>query len=237
MLHHFHYFYQNQSINNLSFSNAISFIANIVTIAGIALLVFAYLDYKNKQKEEKKDKLKEILRAISSVKYQLKVIGDWCNSQKGGYHEKDISDWIKKERNIRGNPFHNIFMIEYSSIKDLTVLPAIEYFNEEISESVARVNQWITSFNSTLNDIKQFSLTRDSDKNIILHLKLNKVLTVKITPEEDRFISKLVEMYAILHFQIIGDQTTETLYFWYKKLVSLLRELEKQTLENLKKLD
>ena len=218
-----------QTPHSQNIADLISLIANIVTIIGIVGLLLAYRDYKNRQNEEKKKKLTETIRAVRSVKHQLDVIGKWTGFSGGGYKQKDQASWIKSQANIVGNPFHSVFNIEYSSIINLGVLPAMEYFSNDINEAIAFVEQWVTSFNSNLEGIKRFSYSRTADSNIILHLKLNKAIKVGLTTEEKRFVSKLVEMYTILHFQIIGDETTKTLHFWHKRLKSLLDKLEKET--------
>jgi hypothetical protein len=214
----------------------ISFFANIVTILGIVGLWIVYIDYKNRKREEKRERLNETLRAIRSVKYQLSVIGRWTNFENGGYSVKDQTEWVKKEIKIRGNPFHAIFKIEYSSLKDLNALPAIAYFTDDINEAIAWVKQWVASFNCFLQDIKDFSYSRNADKNIILHLKLNNAVKVKTDTEEERFMAKLLEMYAILHFEIIGDEKNKKLHYWHKRLRDLLDKLEKSTEQKIKEL-
>lgn len=217
-------------------ADIVSFISNIITIAGVIGLWIAYQQYKNRQIEENRKHLKETLRAIRSVKYQLEVIGNWTGFSNGGYHMKDRLSWIAKERNIRGNPFHSIFEVEYSSLKDLNILPAIEYFSDEINEAIAWMKQWIASFNATIRDIKKFAYSRNAENNVTLHLKLNKAIKSKLTIDEKTFVSKLLEMYTSLHFDIIGDETTGKLHFWHKKLKTLLDNLEKDTQQKLREL-
>lgn len=226
-----------QTPHTQNIADLISLIANIVTIIGIGGLLLAYRDYKNRQKEEKQKKLTETIRAVRSVKYQLDVIGKWTGFAGGGYKKKDQKAWIKSQSSIVGNPFHLIYKIEYSSLKDLSVLPAIEFFSDEINEAIAWVKQWVTSFNVMNEDIKKFSYSRNPMKNIILHLKKNGAIKIKPTLEEQQFMTKLLEMYTLLHFEVIGDETTKTLHYWHKRLKSLLDKLEKETLEKISKLN
>lgn len=206
---------------------SISIIADIVTISGIIGLIIAYLGYRNKEKDKKNQEVKEKLRVINSVKHQLEVIGHWTGFENGGYHERDRADWMQKEFKIRGNPFHFIFDVQAASLNNINILPAIATLPGEVNEAIAWTNQWITSFSTLLKDIKRFAYSRDPHKNIVLHLKLNNALeNNELTEEEELFAKKLVEMYTILHFQVIGDEEKRALHFWHKRLKCLLEKVE-----------
>ncbi len=68
--------YQHQAIGNLSLSDVVSLVANIVTIVGITGLWFAYRSYENKQKEQKQnaeEKKKEQEEKDKEQKEKLKI--------------------------------------------------------------------------------------------------------------------------------------------------------------------
>jgi len=201
--------------------------ADFITILGVIGLLLAFWKYHKEIKENKRNKLKEKLRLVRAIKYQLEVIGTWSSFNKGGYHKWDRSDWIQKEFSDRANPFHIIFELESSFLQNINLLPAIKDLDEEVIEAISYLNQEIISFNTALEEIRLFKYSRPADKNIILHLKLNGIIKDELTKEENNFCKKLVEFYALLHFDIISDENYQRLHYWHKKLKSKLDSLEK----------
>jgi hypothetical protein len=232
MYHHYLFF---GSKSPFGLTEIISFIANIVTILGVIGLSIAYLEYRSKQKEEKKRSLKETLRAIKSIKFQLDTFGEWTNFINGGYSKKDLASWQASQYSFRGNPFNLIYKIEFSYLKTINSLPAVEYFDDEINEALAWTSQWVESFNTMLDDTKEFAYSRDADKNVLLNQKLAN--NSKLTKEEVAFMDLLVDRYTKLHFETIGDNTTKHLHYWHKKLRDLLDDLEKKTQKKISKLE
>jgi hypothetical protein len=210
------------SLSTLSFS--------VVSLS----FLFVIISYDIKALSEKN-------RSIILLKKQLEIIGEWTSYREGGYHKWDQEKTQVEAADSWGNPFHNIFNSETSALSQVIVLPGTYKLSDEIIENLVMLNQEITSFNNYIADIRSFKYSRDSYKNIILHLKIgskkyksikNLLKRSKINSEidggeEDAFRTKLIELYSGLHFDLIGDEFTKRLFYRHKKTYESVIEKEK----------
>lgn len=215
--------------------NTIRFISDLITILGLITLIIALVEYYKRKNEEKNKIAEEKMRVIKTAKYQLATIGRWTGFEGGGYREKDLEAWKQREFITRANPFHAIYKINDSFLRNLSSLPGTHIFNNKVNEAIAWLLQWITSFNSYLQEIIEFKFSRDTQKNIILGKKLNSGDISKLDQEELDFANKLVNMYATLHFEIISDENNQRLHYWHKKIINLLNDEEKDIQKSRKK--
>lgn len=190
----------------------INYVSNFVTILGLGGFFWEYKKYKE---VEEKNKLKEQLRAVRSIKYQLNIIGEWTNYNFGGY--------LKETRSLHKNDWSSlgkiVFEIEGCSIGNISSLPAIENLDNEILESIAQVNQGIRSFNTMILEIRSY-------RNMIF-IELSKLEGNELEKQTLKFQESIYTMYKILHEEIISDDRSEGLYFWHKKLKEQIETLEK----------
>ena len=222
-------------------NNLLGSVADIVTILGIFGLLLAYIDYRNKLKEEKRKRIRETINAITSIKSQLKTIGHWTGYDNGGYKEGDAEKWIQTSYLEISQPFHKVYKLEYSYLKNISALPGIESFDESTNQALAWLIQWCSNFNSFLEEIENFKYSRAAEKNILLNQKAkaaksNKEFYGMLDEDEKFFTDNLLNMYTTLHFQIIADENKQFLHFWHKRLLTMLDSLEvakKKELEEL----
>ena len=134
-----------------AWANIVSFVANLITIIGIIGLILAYKEYRAKLNEEKRIKINETLHTITSIKSQLITIGHWTAFDKGGYKDADINNWLQRNYLERSNPFHKVYKLDYSYLKNVIILRGIENF-DAVNQSLAWLVQWCSNFNSFLDE-------------------------------------------------------------------------------------
>ncbi len=209
------------SISSLSFAAAY-----------ISLLIFV-LFYERKLYDDK-------VHSIVLLKKQLEIIGVWTSYQKGGYHKWDQEEMQAECFDDWGNPFSNIFNSETNAFSQVIILSGTYKLGEQILENLVALNQEITSFNNSLDEIRNFKYSRDCYNNIILHLKIGakkhktikellirSKISLELEPEEEAFKTKLGEFYSALHFNLIGDDSTQRMFYWHKKAYESVIEKEK----------
>jgi hypothetical protein len=210
------------------------------TLGAISVLI-AYSSFLFLVRLNEKKLFEEKIQAITLLKKQLEIIGSWTSYNKGGYHKWNQNEAQIKHSDTWGNPFHNIFNPESNALAQIIIMPGTYKLGKQIIENLVGLNQEITSFNNSLNEIRNFKYSRDPYKNIILHLKIGakkskifKKLLVrsKINPEinggeEEAFKTKLVEFYSLLHYDHIGDKFNKRLYYWHKKSYKSLLKRER----------
>jgi hypothetical protein len=196
-------------------------------------LLLIVLFYEKKLYDDK-------IHSIILLKKQLEIIGVWTSYQKGGYHKWDQDDVQTECSGEWGNPFSNIYNPEASALSQIITLPGTCELGDQVIENLVALNQEITSFNNSLDEIRNFKYSRDCYKNIMLHLKngakksekiknllIRSKISLDLEPEEEAFKTKLVEFYSVLHFNIIGDDNTQRLFYWHKKTYDSVVEKEK----------
>jgi hypothetical protein len=110
-------------------------------------------------------------------------------------------------------------------------------FSDDINRAIAWLNQWITSFNSYLAEIRAFKFSFPGYENILRNQKIIDKRITDLSPVERLISDTLLDMYVVLHFEIISDMTEEKLHYWHKKLSDALKELEEKTKKELDKLN
>ncbi len=225
-------FYYRPPIHEVhSLTSTLSVVADVVTILGILGLVLAYIEYRGRVKDEERQKIRETLHAITAIKSQLVTIGYWTGYGMGGYKTENQGKWIQDQYLERANPFHKIFALDYSYLKNVTALPGVQTFDVATNQALAWVVQWCSSFNSFLDEIQEFKYSRPTDKNIALQQKFSIAksrceLYDSLDDDEKIFTDTLLNMYIRLHFTIISDERNRALHFWHKRLLDALNRLE-----------
>jgi len=200
----------------------LSYIATLFAVfVGIASLALSFFSNNKKNKNDKK-------QLINSIDKQLDVISYWTSEKKGGYSEEKKEKWIKDNFIKRGNPFYSVNEIEVHPLNTINLLPGYIHLDSKIRKAIVMLNQEITTFNWLLEDIRAFKYSRDANDNVLLNKKLRENNVKNLTKEEKAFMEKLVRMYAVLHFDIIGDSNEERLHYWHSELKSLLMGLKKE---------
>ena len=213
-------------------------VANWVTIVGFSAVILSFVAFfiqRNTQKiednkvaiKESITKLEQKIHIIDAIKSQLQVIGSWTSFEGGGYKQSERANWVKDNRKARSNPFHLVYEINASYIQNINLLPGIIELGDKINGAIASLNQEITSFNCTLNDIRSFKFSQQPIFNITLERKLRDDRT--LTGEEEQFSETLVALHENLHFNAIGDESSDRLHSWHRKLKIFLEDLEKET--------
>lgn len=199
----------------------LSIISDIFTIVAFLGVILAFADYRRRDYDAKK-------QTLVALKSQLEVVGTWSSYEGTGYHKWEQNETINKNLANWGNPFSEVFITDSSAIQTIWLTPGIVKLPERILEKISPLNQEILTFNNQINEINLFRLTGDQDLKIRIHLKLNRQLTEPLSEEENRFSRKLLELYAGLHFDFIGDEFNQRLHYKHKTLLNLVKqELEK----------
>lgn len=207
-------------INNIQ--NYYALIASLATVIAIVVAMWQFKDWVEKKRSD-------LIRILKILKVNVSIIGSWTSLEKGGYHKVDLKNAIKDKFKAWGNPFTQVFPIG-ESINQIPLLPEFEKLSDDLNETIASLNQEITSFNSYLEDIRQFKYS-DPKTAIDIHLKINGVIKEELTDYEMNYAKKLTEMYIILHFEMIADEKEKRLFFWCKKLHNILPTEEKKIMK------
>lgn len=230
--------------------------ANIITILGIIGLYFSIQKYHEekyrqiqeqhqKQHQDQKKYFENILQAIASIKHQLNFIGEWTSYKEGGYKPENKENWKRDNFLSRIDPLHVIHPIEYSFLKNASLLPGIQDLGADINEKLVGFMQYCKTFNNYLFKIENLIFSRDINKNILLHRKIaeakQKNISIEefmksIDAEEQNFAETLFRLYVTLHFDIIGYAETKALHYWHKELKNSLEENENVIIEKYKAL-
>lgn len=211
----------------------IGFIADLCTILGLTGLVLTYKDYKNRSKENEKNQLYESLQAIRIIKHQLITMRDWVSFFGNGYKNEDKTKWKVGAYQERSNPLNFTIEINSEPISQINLLPGTKYLNEAVIETAAKLNQYLTSYQTLLLEMRLFRHSRGADKNVELG---NKILAnEKLSTEEQVFCDRLYNYQEHLHFNIISDKDHKCLHYWHSELTKLIDEAESKILKDLKK--
>jgi hypothetical protein len=200
----------------MDYWKCIQTISNFATIIAIIIAIKQYLNYLQKKEENLK-------RVIGIVRSNIDVIKVWTSLEKGGYPKSREVNTMNEQFYYWGNPFTKVFEIG-NNINKIPFLPEFESLSNEINEAIAQVNQQIVSFNSYLDDIKQFKYS-DPRIAVSIAIKLKEKLQNFDDCEKD-YIKMLVEMYRILHFEMIGDENKRGLYYYSKEVDNLIKKEE-----------
>ena len=162
------------------------------------------------------------------------MIGEWTNYSGNGYPTSEKEVIVRNQRLIWSSPLHVVFYTEATALQNIWSFPGITQLPNEIIEKIAPLNQEITNFKSYLDKISSFSSSVDSTTAINIENKLWKRRDslnkeVVFSEKEIEICDKLLDMYKLLHFQIIGDLNTNRLHRKHKALLNLV-------IKNLKKL-
>jgi hypothetical protein len=184
--------------------------ADVVTIAGVVTLFGGLITFSYNRVNSSIIEYKRIRHLLLLLRSQLSVIGFWAGAEKGGYRLDQLDDLIKENEKSWGNPFSQVFLLENINLPSVTLFPELLDLNESLAERLVGLNREVETFNNVLEEISKFKWSRSSDKNIILHLRLNnKNIEPEDVDEEEFFKRKLVESYALLHVTHIGDKLRE----------------------------
>ncbi len=205
----------------INYQQNISLIADIFTSLAFLGVILAYVDYKQKQHFFKK----QVLLALKS---QLEVIGIWSGYGGNGYNALEKEGVINGQKIAWSNPFHLIFSTESTALQNILSLPGITSLDNEIVEKISPLNQEIENFNSYLNQINTFVRSIPYDVAISIDYKLKKYTDpfsdiTLLTDSEKGLCKKILDMYIVLHFQIIGDDSTGRLYKRLKDLLNIVK--------------
>ena len=198
------------------FKESLSLLANVVAIVSFVGVIYAVIDYFNKRRDSRR-------QVLFALKGALEVIATWTSFDAGGYSKSDLAAVLKENEKVWANPYAEVFAIDTSALSSIWLNPGLAGLADDVVQRLAAFNQEVLNFNSQLASINAFRFGLDSDMAIKIHLSLNGQIESKLTREEKFASLKLREMYAGLHFDAIGDDSSGRLYQKHKELVQALR--------------
>ncbi len=229
------YLYNLLSLNSFSknisieiSSKILSTLSDFVTILSIYGIYRLWKDYKIAQDEIKIKQKNQTIQAIRALKFQLELMKDWTGFNGVGYinDEEVKKTWNTSSFPSRGNPFSFVIPIENSPLKQIHLLPGIQYLSSDILEAISSVNQLLVAYTTLLDEIRLFKYSWDSIKLIHLAKKFENNKISDLDDDERLFVERLMSFQTTLHFNIIGSDKNKGLHYWHKRLFNLLNDLE-----------
>lgn len=214
-------------VKHVDKSNFLGNFADIVTIISLVLIYLAYKEFKSKAKKEKLDNFNIKLHVLRAIQSEIDRIAIWTSFDVGGYDNENKKDWFNKEL-IRAHSGSIIYQIENSFLANLSILPGFTSLGEEVSEKVSWVNQWILNFNNQLEEIRVFKSAIPFEKYLEIDKKILNGGLKDMDIFERTFVTNLMKMIIRLHFKIIGNEETKSLFYWHKELTKSLEKMKKE---------
>ncbi len=177
----------------------------------------------------------EKIKVISSIKYQLKIIGRWASANNEGYigspDDKKILEF--------SNPFRIIFDTQNNSIKGIMLDQSVVHLSDNMLSAIAEMNQIIESMKSIENFRRQITA---SDINLSLKINSKKkeseyketvaskqyqYFINSLDENEKIFADKIYKYNYIIHYEMIGSRYSKGLKTYFHIINDELYKLNK----------
>jgi hypothetical protein len=195
-------------------------LASYATIIGLPFLIGQIWLESRVRERDRISAREQILNAMRQI---LALMANWASANTPGYprNPEFISHMIATNTEWR-SPFHHIHPIA-NPLPGLISHPGMIYYPEDFRMAVVALNQSIVTLDAWLQRIYAFS---DSDPTFSSSLNSKLRANIPLTKVEDQYVADLVNLYASLHLDAIGDANTGTLHFWHSEVSRLLAREE-----------